>query len=66
MYQRNWLTEKEVSEITGISVSTLQKARFYRRGVPYFKIGRSVRYSLTDVQAFMAFHRISFMEEHHA
>ena len=58
MDQGAWLTEKAVSQLTGISISTLQKARFFRKGIPYSKIGRSVRYSIKDVQAFMTSHRI--------
>ena len=30
-----WLTEREVSKMTGISVSTLQKQRFRGEGIPY-------------------------------
>ena len=39
-----YLTEIEVSEITGISKSCLQQHRWLRKGLPYIKIGRSVRY----------------------
>ena len=38
------LTEHEVATITGKSVRTLQDDRHHRRGVPYRKVGRSVRY----------------------
>ncbi len=48
-----WLTEKDVSVITGLSLSTLQKNRFYSKGIPYAKIGRAVRYSSADVAHFM-------------
>jgi len=51
--ERCWLTEREVSGITGLSVSTLQKQRLYSRGIPYSKIGKSVRYAYDDVMAFM-------------
>lgn len=54
-----WLTEKEAAAMTGLSVSTLQKQRFYHRGIPYAKIGRSVRYSSYDVQAYMQAHLIN-------
>lgn len=60
-----WLTDRAVAALTGISVHTLRAHRQKRVGIAYTKIGRSVRYSLTDVQAFMASHRITFMEEHH-
>ena len=51
--QNQWLTEVDVSLLTKISLSTLRAHRFYRKGMPYSKVGRSVRYSLADVAAFM-------------
>lgn len=48
-----YLTEKEVAEMTGLSLSNLRNARFQGRGLPYVKVGRSVRYSLTDVIDYM-------------
>ena len=53
-----WLTESQVSEITGLSVSSIQKQRFHQRGISYCKIGRSVRYHLQDVESFMQARRI--------
>lgn len=50
---RMYITEKEVSKITGIALSTLRNARFKRTGIPYTKISRSCRYSYEDVIAFM-------------
>lgn len=49
-----WLTERDVSKMTGISVSTLQKQRFRGKGIPYSKVGvKSVRYNLQDVVDYM-------------
>ena len=53
-----WLTEKEVAAITRLSLSTLRAHRFAGRGIPYAKIGRSVRYSATEVQRYMTEHQI--------
>lgn len=54
-----WQTEKEVSKMTGISVSTLQKQRFFGRGIPYCKVGaKSVRYNLQDVVDYMEAQKI--------
>ena len=53
-----WLTEKEVAQLLGFSISTLQKHRFHHRGMPYVKIGHSVRYALKDVMDFMENHKI--------
>jgi len=47
------LTEKEVSALTGIQLSTLRHWRCKRIGPPFLKLGRrrqsAVRYSLADV-----------------
>ena len=55
---RRWLDENEVSRLTMLSLSTLRAHRFYRKGIPYSKVGRSVRYSWDDVAEFMASRRI--------
>lgn len=48
-----YINEKEVSEITNISIDTLQKDRHLKKGFPYTKIGRSVKYSLQDIIDYM-------------
>lgn len=48
-----YIGEKEVSKITGRALPTLRNDRFNRRGIPYIKMGRSVRYSLSDVVSYM-------------
>jgi predicted DNA-binding transcriptional regulator AlpA len=53
-----YLTEAEVSHLTGRAKSTLAKDRFYRRGITFYKIGRSVRYKYIDVIEFMDQHRV--------
>jgi hypothetical protein len=54
MKSPQFMTEKEVSEITRISASKLQSDRHKGKGLPYHKIGnRTVRYALEDVRAFM-------------
>lgn len=52
------LTERAAADFIGLSVRTLQKRRFERQDPPYLKIGRSVRYRLEDLDAFLAAHRI--------
>jgi len=53
------LTTKEVANMTGLSRETLAQWRSQRRGIPYLKIGRSVRYALADVQAYLEGCRVS-------
>ena len=61
--QNRFLTEREVSVLTGFSLSKVQQDRFFRRGIPYCKVGRSIRYSLEDVLAFMDRHKIRHGDE---
>lgn len=53
-----WLKENDVAAMTGISLSTLRKHRLRLTGIPFSKLGRSVRYALTDVIRFMDAHRV--------
>jgi predicted DNA-binding transcriptional regulator AlpA len=50
-----WLNEKQVSEICGLSISTLQNWRCgANERIPYYKIGkRCVRYSLSEVLEYL-------------
>ena len=45
------VTEYEVSEMTKLSLATLRNNRWLGVGIPYIKIGRSVRYMKSDVMA---------------
>ena len=47
------LNETEVAEWLGVSVYKLQKDRQYKRGLPWLAIGRCVRYSMADIQAYL-------------
>jgi predicted DNA-binding transcriptional regulator AlpA len=53
-----YLNERQVSKITGRALSTLRNERSKRRGIPYSKIGRSVRYNIKDVIQFMESRKI--------
>lgn len=53
-----FLTEKQVSDLTSIPLSTLRNSRFYRKGIPYIKFNKSVRYSLKAVLQFMDSHLV--------
>ena len=41
---KNYITEKELSAMTGRALQTLRNDRFKGIGFPYFKLGKSVRY----------------------
>lgn len=51
--EKQYIIEEKVSDMTGIALSTLRNDRLYKRRIPYYKIGRSVRYDQADVITFM-------------
>jgi predicted DNA-binding transcriptional regulator AlpA len=50
----NLLSDRDLSRVTGRSRSALQKDRLKGDGVPFVKLGRLVRYRLSDVQSWLA------------
>lgn len=53
LQQHRYLTEKEVSALTGRALQTLRNDRSQSKGFPYIKYGRSVRYRLSDIVSSM-------------
>ena len=53
MERNQYLTEKQVAGITNFAIQTLRNHRQVSRGIPYLKVGRSVRYRPADVQEYM-------------
>ena len=53
-----YVDEKRVSRMTSFKLPTLRNDRHLGRGIPYVKIGRSVRYRLDDVIAYMEAHKV--------
>lgn len=47
------LTEREAAQFLGLSTSNLQKRRFHGLQPHYVKLGKSVRYPLEDLRAFL-------------
>ncbi len=47
------LTEAQVAKTLQVSVKTLQNQRWQKVGIPYLKIGRTVRYRRVDVETFL-------------
>jgi hypothetical protein len=52
------VNEHVAAKVTGKSVQTLRNDRHLRRGCPYLKLGRSVRYRVDDLLAYLDKHRI--------
>jgi predicted DNA-binding transcriptional regulator AlpA len=46
-----FLTERAVSDLTGLSVATIRRWRLFRKGPPYKKFGAAVRYSHAELMA---------------
>ena len=53
------LDEHQVAVLTGRGLQSLRNDRHCRRGFPYVKFGRSVRYKLKDVLASIESGRIN-------
>jgi len=53
------MTAEEVASMTGLSHETLAQWRSQKRGLPYLKIGRAVRYDPADVQTYLEGCRVS-------
>ena len=61
--KEQYLTEGQVSGMTGFAIPTLRNHRALKKGIPYHKIGKSVRYRKDDVLCFMEKHRIKTNED---
>ena len=57
------LSAEQVADLTGLSTETLAQWRSQKRGIPYLKIGRCVRYDAQDVQSYLAGCRVSVSDE---
>lgn len=49
----NFLSIDDVAAATGLSRSTLAKKRCSGSGIPFFKIGRQIRYEVADVETWI-------------
>jgi len=47
------LNEREAAKILGVAIQTLRNWRCRRKGPPYIKMGRAVRYQLIDLLEYM-------------
>jgi hypothetical protein len=52
------IDEKAVSALTGRALKSLQNDRWLGRGIPFFKMGKSCRYRLSDVMEYLSAHRV--------
>jgi excisionase family DNA binding protein len=59
MEKKQFITDNEVAILTGLSLQTLRNWRHQKKGFPYVKVGRSVRYAIIDVEAYMENNKIN-------
>ena len=52
-FQRRFVSELELEQLTGISRRTWQKRRLFKHGPRYYKIHGSIRYELEEVLAWI-------------
>ena len=52
------VNEVQASKILCRAVQTLRNDRHLRQGPPYIKLGRSIRYRVSDLMGYMEKHRI--------
>ncbi|WP_432474144.1 helix-turn-helix transcriptional regulator [Amphritea sp. HPY] len=52
------LDEHQIAELTGFSLSRLRNDRYLKQGIPFIKIGSSVRYRMADYRAFIEQSRV--------
>ena len=51
--QLQLLNEKNLAKVLDLSVAKLRRDRFEKRGLPYTKIQKAVRYDLEKVKKFL-------------
>jgi len=56
--EKQYIDEKQVSEMTGRALQTLRNDRHRGRGFPYVKLFRSIRYDVEDIISFMESRKI--------
>ena len=56
--EKKYISERDVTKITGFALPTLRNHRSQGKGIPYLKIGKAVRYDYEAVIRFMEGHAI--------
>jgi hypothetical protein len=53
-----FISERELAKRTGIAAQTLRNWRWARKGFPYIRIGRTIRYSWVAVKGLLDQQRV--------
>lgn len=59
-----WMSPEQLSELIGVATTTLSNWRSRKEGPPYYSFGRSIRYSVPDVEEWMGKQQKQ-TEQHH-
>lgn len=59
-----WVGESHVAKITNMSLAWLRKKRITGGGIPFSKMGRTVKYRLSDVQDYMEQRKVRSTSEY--
>jgi hypothetical protein len=54
------IDEREVSKLLSLPVARLRIDRCRKRGLPFVRIGASIRYKVEDIEKFIAAHTVDF------
>jgi len=54
--------EQQVSERLGVALQTLRNWRCQRVALPFYRIGRAVRYRVKDVEAYLDSKRVEIQD----
>lgn len=57
------ISPKETARLLSCGESTLARHRSQGTGIPYVKLGRSVKYSLADIFDYMEEHTVEVLDE---
>jgi len=57
------VTRREAAELLGVEPQTLAVWAHYRRGPAFVKVGRSVRYRVADLEAFIDAGRVTTRDQ---
>jgi len=64
MASDNYLTTKQTAELSGLSISYLNKLRCLGGGSPFLKVGRKCIYRRDEFEAWLATHQHSSTSEY--
>ncbi len=53
-----FVSDKQLAQLLGVSVDMIRSQRRQKKGLPFYRFGRTVRYSLKDVERFVEQNKI--------